>query len=131
MSLLTKQLNILTCPLYIIEIKNKLNEKTWITRTLKNRIRKKYKLYKNFILILIIYPILQTLHYIIKRLTYIVNLSFKIGIFSGKMRQAQIIPIYKKGEKIELFDYRPISLLPQIRRVGIIIIIIIINLFEV
>ena len=49
MSLFTKQLNT-TYPLSKIKIKNKLNKNPWVTRTLKNSLREKYKLYKIIIL---------------------------------------------------------------------------------
>ena len=61
--------------------------------------------------IIFIYIIQQTMQYIIEPLTYIFSLSFKSGIFPVKMKQANIILIYKKVEITELSNYRPISLL--------------------
>ena len=47
----------------------------------------------------------------IKPLTYIFNLSLSSGIFPDNMKLAEIIPLYKKGTKDEVTNYRPISLL--------------------
>ena len=49
------------------------------------------------------YLIQQTIHYIVKPLTYIFNLSFKICIFQSKMKQAKIIPIFKKEKRLRSY----------------------------
>ena len=50
-------------------------------------------------------------------LTVIINQSLTTGIFPDKMKIAQVIPLFKKGNT-HLFDnYRPISLLPCISKV--------------
>ena len=49
--------------------------------------------------------------HIAKPLTYIINLSFKTGIFPDMLKIAQIVPIYKAKEKYLPGNYRPISLL--------------------
>ena len=48
---------------------------------------------------------------VIKPLTYIFNLSLSSGVFPDNMKLAEIIPLYKKGAKNEVTNYRPISLL--------------------
>ena len=47
----------------------------------------------------------------IKPLTYIVNKSFKSGIFSDPLKLAKIVPIFKSGDKKIISNYRPISVL--------------------
>jgi hypothetical protein len=48
---------------------------------------------------------------IITPLTYLCNKSISIQNFPTKLKYSQIIPIFKKGNKTELNNYRPISLL--------------------
>ena len=57
------------------------------------------------------------LHLILVPLTYIFNLSFKHGIVPQKLKIAKIVPIYKSGDKHELINYRPISLLPTFSKI--------------
>ena len=45
------------------------------------------------------------------KLTYIVNLVFKTGIFPDLCKLAKIIPIFKKDDPLLCVNYRPISLL--------------------
>ena len=47
-----------------------------------------------------------------ENLTHIFNISFRSGMFPDKMKVAKVIPIHKTGSKMELSNYRPISLLP-------------------
>ena len=44
-------------------------------------------------------------------LDYIFNISFATGIVPDKLKMAGVIPIYKKGLRTEISNYRPISLL--------------------
>ena len=44
------------------------------------------------------------------------NLSFNKGIFPDFLEVANVIPIHKKGEKLDSNNYRPISLLSNISK---------------
>lgn len=48
---------------------------------------------------------------IIDAFTYIINLSFKTGVFPSKLKQAVVIPLYKQNSPLICSNYRPISLL--------------------
>ena len=50
-------------------------------------------------------------HYIAKPLTHLFNLSFKFGIFPDLMKKAKISPLFKKGDKQDIRNYRPIAVL--------------------
>ena len=52
-----------------------------------------------------------------KTLTIITNMSFITGQFPTKGKEAHILPTYKKGDKSECSNYRPISLLPNISKI--------------
>ena len=42
--------------------------------------------------------------------TCIYNLSFTTGIFPDSLKIAKVTPVYKKGSKLEVANYRPITL---------------------
>ena len=50
-------------------------------------------------------------------LSKIINLSFSTGIFPNYLKIAKVIPIHKEGSKLELTNYRPISLLSNIDKI--------------
>ena len=50
-------------------------------------------------------------------LTHLVNVSFTDGIFPDELKMANIIPIFKSGDKLLFSNYRPISLLTTISKV--------------
>jgi hypothetical protein len=47
----------------------------------------------------------------------LINQSMEEGIFPKVLKQATVIPIFKKGEKDNMNNYRPISLLPVMSKV--------------
>ena len=47
----------------------------------------------------------------------ICNLSFSTGVFSPIVKTAKVIPIHKKNSKLEVSNYRPISLLSNIDKI--------------
>ena len=47
----------------------------------------------------------------------IINTSFLSGVFPKRLKLARVIPIFKKGEKHLLTNYRPISLLPVFSKI--------------
>ena len=49
-------------------------------------------------------------------LSDMINVSFNKGIFPNFLKIANVIPIHKKGEKLDPNNYRPISLLYNISR---------------
>jgi hypothetical protein len=44
-------------------------------------------------------------------LTFIIHLSLSSGIFPNQMKIAKVRPIFKKGQKQNIENYRPISIL--------------------
>ena len=55
-------------------------------------------------------------HIIAEHLSFIINCSLALSIFPDKLKIAKIIPIYKKGDKHQIENYRPISILPVISK---------------
>jgi len=53
----------------------------------------------------------QCRDYIVKPLVHICNLSFQRGIFPDQMKIAKIKPLHKNGDKHNMQNYRPISVL--------------------
>ena len=52
-----------------------------------------------------------------KPLANLINLSFSTGLFPKILKQAKIIPIFKKGDQQDCNNYRPISLLSNISKI--------------
>lgn len=63
--------------------------------------------------------------YILKRiasdisgpLAHIINECFITGQFPDKLKAAKVVPIYKKGDKQDVKNYRPVSVLPSVSKV--------------
>ena len=54
---------------------------------------------------------------IYKVVAYLINLSIKTSIFPDQLKEAKITPIYKKGDKSDPCNYRPISILPTLSKI--------------
>ena len=50
-------------------------------------------------------------------LILIINQSMLTGIFPGKLKIAKVIPLFKKDERHNMDNYRPISILPAISKI--------------
>ena len=59
----------------------------------------------------------KTIYLIAEPLMHIFNFFFKNGVFPNSMKLAKVIPIYQKGKKNDMSNYRPISLLPQLSKI--------------
>jgi hypothetical protein len=55
--------------------------------------------------------------YIVSALTFICNSALSTGVFPDRLKYAIVKPIYKKGNKQEISNYRPISLLTSFSKV--------------
>ena len=55
--------------------------------------------------------------FIVDPLVHIFNLSLLHGEFPDSMKLAKIIPLFKKGDKLEIGNYRPISLLSSFSKI--------------
>lgn len=49
--------------------------------------------------------------------THVVNLIFKSGVFPRELKKSLITPVFKKGDKALMNNYRPISILPFFSKV--------------
>ena len=47
----------------------------------------------------------------------IINMSFATGTYPDQLKIAKVIPIFKKGDKLLVSNYRPISLLSNINKI--------------
>ena len=55
--------------------------------------------------------------YILKPLKHTFNNSLQKGVFLDSMKIAGVIPIFKTGDAQEFSNYRPISILPQFKKI--------------
>jgi len=58
-----------------------------------------------------------TAPFIISPLTHICNAVLSIGVFPERLKYAVVKPIFKKGNKQEISNYRPISLLNSFSKI--------------
>ena len=61
------------------------------------------------------FSILHTAPYLAK----IINLSFTTGLVPNMLKIAKVCPIYKNGDKTDINNYRPISVLPSLGKTEI------------
>lgn len=54
---------------------------------------------------------------IVPILTHLINLCFAKGVFPTPLKQSIIIPVHKGGDRDEVNNYRPISILPAISKI--------------
>ena len=54
---------------------------------------------------------------IVPRLVIIINKSFESGIFPDALKLTKVIPIFKSGSKLDMNNYRPISLLSTFSKI--------------
>jgi hypothetical protein len=54
---------------------------------------------------------------IAKPLAHIFNLSLESGVFPKMLKQCRVIPIFKAGNRLDVDNYRPISLLSSISKI--------------
>ena len=52
-----------------------------------------------------------------KPLSDVINISFSSGVFPNSMKLAKVVPVYKKDDKFNCNNYRPISLLPNLSKI--------------
>ena len=50
-------------------------------------------------------------------LTAIFNMSFVTGVYPDQLKTAKVIPVFKKGDKLLVSNYRPISLLSNLNKI--------------
>ena len=50
-------------------------------------------------------------------ITYIVNLFLRSGIFPNEMKLAKVIPLHKKKSRLDVGNYRPVSILSVVSKV--------------
>ena len=56
-------------------------------------------------------------HIIAPTLTTLLNNCLRSGIFPYQLKIARVIPLYKSGDKSDITNYRPISLLPVLSKI--------------
>ena len=50
-------------------------------------------------------------------LTHIINLTLKTGSFPDELKKAKVIPLFKSGNRKDINNYRPISVLPALSKI--------------
>ena len=52
-----------------------------------------------------------------KVVTHLINISLKYGVFPDDLKIAKVSPIFKKGDKTDPGNYRPVSVLPTLSKI--------------
>ncbi|XP_052738151.1 uncharacterized protein LOC112051475 [Bicyclus anynana] len=55
--------------------------------------------------------------HVVPIICHLINLCFNKGVFPAALKRSNIIPIYKSGDKDDINNYRPISVLPSISKI--------------
>jgi hypothetical protein len=55
--------------------------------------------------------------FILSPLTHIFNKALSSGVFPGRLKCSIVKPIYKHGDKLNMSNYRPISILMSFSKV--------------
>ena len=58
-----------------------------------------------------------TYEYIINPLTHVFNCSLLKGVVPLELKAAKVIPLFKSGDKMQLSNYRPVSVLPLFSKI--------------
>jgi hypothetical protein len=53
----------------------------------------------------------QCIQLITGPLTHIYNLSLSLGVFQDEWKTAKVMPLHKKGDRYDIHNYRPISVI--------------------
>ena len=56
-------------------------------------------------------------HILCYPLCFILNMCFTSGMFPDVLKQAEICPIFKKGDAMNVCNYRPVSILPIVSKI--------------
>jgi hypothetical protein len=59
----------------------------------------------------------MSMPFIISPLVYICNRALFTGIFPARLKYSQIHPIHKKGDEVDISNYRPISVLTSFSKI--------------
>ena len=54
---------------------------------------------------------------IVPHVVKLINKYFELGVYPNLLKLAKVIPIFKAGSKLEVNNYRPISLLPTLSKI--------------
>ena len=55
--------------------------------------------------------------FLVEPVSHIVNLSLSSEIFPSSFKKARVKPLYKKGSRLEVGNYRPVSILPVLSKI--------------
>jgi CCR4-NOT transcriptional regulation complex NOT5 subunit len=53
---------------------------------------------------------------IVQPITNLINKSINNSIFPEKLKEAQVVPLFKKNNSLDKCNYRPVSILPTISK---------------